>query len=252
VYGAFVNAVQNRRNEEDESMFDLLSTLMRGANARAVETVTDAFAVDLIDQKVREAEAGVAGAKRALAALILRQRTEQQAHDALRARIAALEDRVRKALAADDRALAAEGAAAIADMENELAQRTEVVSRLGDRVHRLRLSVEKAHRRVIDLRQGAVTARAFDLERRSQRGINRAVQGSAIDEAEALIKRVVDQDDPFAEAEIAEEIDASLSNRATEDRLAAAGFGPRTRVLAEDVLLRLRGPEASAEPRDQN
>ncbi len=227
-------------------MFELLSTLIKGANAKAVETATDHFAIDLITQKIREAEAGFAGAKQVLASLILRQRNEQQALDVLRTRRNALEERARAALAAGNEALAAEAAAAIAEMENESAVRQETLQRLGDKVNRLRLSVEKAHRRVVDLRQGAITARAIDMERRSQRGVNRSLRGSAVQEAEALIKRVADQDDPFEHAEIAEEIDNSLSHKSTEDRLAAAGFGPPTKVRAEDVLARLRTAPAPA------
>ena len=222
-------------------MFELLSTLLKGSNAKAVEAVTDHFAIDLLNQKIREAEGGVSGAKQALATLILRQRAEQTALNLLRSRKALLEDRVRSAIAAGNNELAMEGASAIAEMENEEAVRAQTILRLDERVTRLRHSVEKAHRRVVDLRQGAVTARAIDVERRSQRSINRSLNGgSAIDEAEALIRRVADQDDPLEQAEIVEEIDQSLSHKTTEDRLAEAGFGPSTKVRAEDVLARLR------------
>jgi phage shock protein A len=221
-------------------MFDLLSTLIKGANAKAVETATDHFAIDLITQKIREAEAGVSGAKQALATLILRQRAEQKALDLLRGRKADLEDRVRQALAANNAELAMEGASAIAEMENEAMVRGQTVARLDEKASRLRHSVEKAHRRVVDLRQGAITARAIDLERRSQHRLNRSLGGNAIEEAEALIRRVAEQDDPLAQAEIYEEIDNQLSHKTTEDKLAAAGFGPATKVRPEDVLARLR------------
>jgi phage shock protein A len=222
-------------------MFDLLSTLISGANAKAVETATDHFAIDLLTQKIREAESGVNGAKRALATLIMRQRAEQKALELLRLRKTSLEERVRQALEAGNQDLALEGAGAIAEMENEEAIRNETVLRLEDKVKRLRQSVEKAHRRVVDLRQGAITARAIDLERRSQKSINRSINGSnAMEEAEALIKRVADQDDPLAQSEIIEEIDQSLSHKTTEDRLADAGFGLPTKVRAEDVLTRLK------------
>lgn len=222
-------------------MFDLLSTLIKGANAQAVERATDHFAIDLIGQKIREAEGGVSAAKQALASLILRQRAEQKARDALVGRRDALEERVRLALAAGNEALALEGANALAEMENEIAIRAETVSRLEEKAVRLRNSVEKASRRVVDLRQGAITARAIDLERRSQTRIHRAINGnSAMQEAEALIRRVADQDDPLAHSEIIDEIDNSLSHKNTEDRLADAGFGPATKVRAADVLARLR------------
>ncbi len=224
----------------DEAMFELFSTLVKGANAKASEAVTDHFAIDLIAQKIREAEAGVSGAKQALATLILRQRAEQKALDMLETRRSTMEDRVRQALAAGSNDLAMEGAASIAEMENEALVRRETLARLDEKVTRLRSSVEKAHRRVVDLRQGAITARAIDLERKSQHRLNRALGGNAMDEAEALIRRVAEQDDPLAQAEIVEEIDASLSHKSTDDRLAAAGFGPSAKVRPEDVLARLR------------
>lgn len=221
-------------------MLELLTTLIKGSNAKAVETATDIFAIDLITQKIREAEAGVNNAKQALASLILRERAEQKALELLRSRKAGMEARVRQALAAGNEALTLEGATALAQMENEEQVRAETVARVGERVVRLRQSVEKAHRRVVDLRQGAITARAIDLERKSQRRVNRALGTSAIDEAEALIRRVADQDDPLAQTEIIEEIDNSLSHTTAENRLADAGFGPPTKVRAEDVLARLR------------
>jgi phage shock protein A len=221
-------------------MFELFSTLVKGTNAKATEAVTDAFAIDLITQKIREAEAGVGGAKQALATLILRQRSEQTALDLLLTRKVTLEERVRQALAAGNNDLAMEGAGAIAEMENEALIRQQTITRLGEKVTRLRHSVEKAHRRVVDLRQGAITARAIDLERKSQHRLNRSLGGNAIEEAEALIRRVAEQDDPLAQAEMVEEIDDQLSHKTTEDRLAAAGFGPATKVRPEDVLARLR------------
>jgi phage shock protein A len=221
-------------------MFELLTTLIKGTNAKAVETATDIFAIDLITQKIREAEAGVNNAKQALASLIMRQRAEQKALDMLRTRKGTMEDRVRQALTAGNEALAMEGATALAQIENEETSRAETVARLNERVERLRGSVEKAHRRVIDLRQGAITARAIDVERKSQKRINKALGASAIEEAEALIRRVADQDDPLAQSDILEEIDSSLSHKTTEDKLAEAGFGPATKVRAEDILARLR------------
>ena len=104
-------------------MFELLSTLLKGSNAKAVEAATDHFAIDLLNQKIREAEAGVNGAKQALATLILRQRAEQTALNLLRSRKSALEDRVRQAMGVGSTDLAMDGANAIAEMENEEAVR---------------------------------------------------------------------------------------------------------------------------------
>ena len=111
-------------------MLELLSTLIKGTNARAIETATDVFAIDLINQKIREAEAGVNNAKQALASLIMRQRAEETALGALRYRKSVMEDRVRKALAAGNDALAHDGAIALAEMENEEAARADTVAKV--------------------------------------------------------------------------------------------------------------------------
>lgn len=222
-------------------MLELLNTLMRGASARANEVATDRFAIDLINQKIREAEAGVEGAKQALAALIVRERTERKTYESLVARKTRLEDRVRQALAAGDENLALRGADAVAQLENEMMVRSETLERLTERIFRLRSSVEIAHRRVADLRQSAIAAQALDLERRSQRKLNRSLKGgNAIHEAETLIRRVTEQPDPLTETEVLDEIDHSLDHQGVEADLARAGFGPVTKVQAEDVLKRLR------------
>ncbi len=91
------------------------------------------------------------------------------------------------------------------------------------------------------MKQGAITARAVKREQSIQRRLDRSLAGtSAADEAEALIKRVVDQDDPFEQSQILRDIDRSLSGESADDKLADAGFGDPNKVTAEAVLERLK------------
>lgn len=222
-------------------MFNVLRTLFAGASARAEEQLVDTFAIDLIEQKIREADAGLAAAKNTLAALIVRQRNEQQTFDRLVAQIADLEARVRQAIASGREDLATEGATAIAQLENEKAVRRDTLGQLANRIARTQSSVEKAHRRIVDLRQGMISARAADAERKAQKNLNRSLGSTAaVREAEELIARVMGQSDPLAESEVLDEIDAGLSNAGITDRLGAAGFGAKARVDAGDVLARLK------------
>jgi phage shock protein A len=222
-------------------MFNVLRTLFAGASARAEEQLVDTFAIDLIEQKIREADAGLAAAKNTLAALIVRQRNEQQTFDRLVAQIADLEARVRQALASGREDLATDGATAIAQLENEKSVRRDTLAQLANRIARTQSSVEKAHRRIVDLRQGMISARAADAERKAQKNLNRSLGWTAaVREAEELIARVMVQSDPLAESEVLDEIDAGLSNAGITDRLGAAGFGTKARVDAGDVLARLR------------
>ena len=237
----FTTPKPNASPKGDPKVFNIFSTLIRGANARATEVATDHFALDLIAQKIREAEQGLSSAKQTLATLILRQRQEQKLLATLTARKSDLESRAKKALGDDNEELALQAARAIADLENEQTVRKETLSRLNSRVERMRLSIEKTHRRIIDLRQGANTASAMDMERKAQRKLNRAIGNSdAIREAEALVARVANQDDPYEQGEVLDEIDRSLSHETVRDRLAEAGYGASGKTRAKDVLARLR------------
>lgn len=222
-------------------MLRLMDTLLKGARARAEERVTDAYAIELIEQKIREAQASFRSAKTTLATLMQRQRVEVRAMDDLDTRIADLMERAGQALNAGRDDLAKEAAAAIADLENEKAVRQQTLDRLEAKITRLRHSLDKANRRIIDLKQGAIGARAVERERRAQAGLNgRIAQTPHIAEAEELIARVMGQDDPFEQAEILSEIDAALDHSGVADRMGDAGFGAPSRTRAEDVLARLK------------
>lgn len=224
-------------------MLNVLKTLLQGANARAEERLTDHFAIDLIEQKIREAEAGLAAAKQTLASLIVRQRNEDRMLVTVETRVRDLESRARLALADGREDLAADAAAAIADLENERNVRRTTIAQLAERVSRTRSAVEKANRRIIDLKQGMISARSVDAERKAQKKLDRALGSTAaVREAEEIILRIMAQDEPREEAEVLDEIDASLDGTAAATRLGEAGYGQKTRVSANDVLARLRTP----------
>lgn len=222
-------------------MLNVLRTLLTGASARADEALTDHFAIDLIEQKIREADAGLNSAKSTLASLIIRQRNEERHAARLDSEIGDLERRTSLALADGQEELAAEAAAAIAELTNERAVRQATCAQLAQRVVRTQNSVAKANRRLIDLRQGMISARAVDAERRAQRTLNRSIGNTtAMRDAEALIQRVITQDDPLEESDVLDEIDAGLNGASVRDRLAQAGYGDRTRVTGNDILARLK------------
>lgn len=227
-------------------MFGTLKTLFTGANARAEEHLRDTFSVELIDQKIRESEASLKAAKLTLASLIQRQRAETRQIETLKSRVCDLITRAKEALEGDREDLAQTAAQAVADMENELTVRQETLMRLERRVLQLRQSVETANRRIVDLKQGAMSARATKREQNIQRRLNKHLGGdSPMEEAEALIARVMEQDDPFEQGEILREIDGDLGHANIADDLADAGFGKRSGSSAVDVLNRLKTETSS-------
>ena len=222
-------------------MFKTLATLINGQNARAEDRVRDAFAIELIDQKIRESENSLRAAKATLASLIQRQRSEEKLHIALKSRIADLTGRAKEALENDREDMATEAARAIANMENELAVRAQTLDRLDQKVIRLRASIESGHRRIIDLKQGAIQARAVRREQNIQMQMSRTgVTSGSVEEAEELIARILGRDDPFERSEILADINRDLDGGTITDRMADAGFGAATRSTADDVLARLK------------
>jgi len=204
-------------------MFKTIETLFRGASARAEERVTDKYALELIEQKLRDGQAALGDAKASLATLIQRQRSEQKQLSALDGRIADLTKRAGEALERGAEDLAGEAANAIAQMENEVTVRRETLERIETRIVRLQGSVESANRRMIDLRQGAIAAKAVRREANTQRRINTSLAGAtSMDDAEALIARVVNADDPYEESEILAEIDRGLKGQDIAEKMAAS------------------------------
>jgi phage shock protein A len=225
-----------------QKMFRTFKTLIVGANARAEERVRDIYSIELIDQKIREATAGLKSAKVGLAGIIQRKRTEARQIEQLEERVADLESRAREAIAQERDDLAGEAARAIAAMENELTVRRSTLAGLEARHVRLEGSVSAAHRRLEDLKQGAMAARALRKEQDLQVRLGHTGDGmgGAMEEAEDLIKRVMGADDPFERSEILSEIDRGLGHEDVAGRMAEAGIGSATQSTASDVLARLK------------
>lgn len=226
-------------------MLNVLKTLFVAANARSDEALTDYFAIELIEQKIREADAGLHAAKNTLASMIVRQRNETGHAERISLDIVDLEKRTALALRDERLELAERAAATIAALENELALRRKTLAQLDERIERTRQSVGRANRQIIDLRQGMIAARAADAERQALKRLSRTIGGStAIREAESLIQRVIQMSDPLAENEVLAQIDADLDGGSVRGQMAEAGYGPRLTITAEDVLARLRAVQA--------
>ena len=231
----------NKVHKTENKMFKTFNTLMRGSNARAHDRVRDHFAIDLIDQKIRDAEASLKGAKATLASLILRHRSETRQIEALDKRTIELTSRARAALEDSREDMATEAAQAIAQMENESCLRCETANRLETKITRLRHSIETANRRIIDLKQSAVSAKAVQAEQKMQARLSPGpVSQNSFEEAEELIARVMGRDDPFEQGEVLQEINAKLNHESIGDKLAENGYGQSTKSTAADVLSRLK------------
>lgn len=227
-------------------MIAMFRTLFNGAAAQAEERLESKYSIELIQQKIREASASVQNAKNVLVTLIQRQKVEQRQQADLQARIKTLTAQATKAIENDREDLASEAANTIAQMENEANVRAETLARLDARILRLRGSVEKMNRRLVDLRQGEIAARAIRKEHDAQRSLKSTIGSvDSFADAERLIGKVMTEEDPYVQAEIMEEIDADLNGQSIETRLHDAGMGSSGKTSAADVLARLKSKSKS-------
>ena len=222
-------------------MFKTLQAILLGRQARLERQLETDNAALIIEQKLREAESGHEAAKRGLAMLLTKAKSERRALDVLRTRVADMTDRTRQALEAGREELASEAAHHVADLENEVKLREATLKGTEERAARVRLAVEKTDRQLVDLRQGLITAQSLERERAAVRNVRGDLSASsAIREGEAVLKRLLSTDDPVGMMDALEEIEADLDGTSVTERLAEEGFGDPLKVRAEDVLARLK------------
>jgi hypothetical protein len=95
----------------------------------------------------------------------------------------------------------------------------------------------------VELRQGLIVARSSDKVRRARSALSRSQLGSAsaISDAEKLLKRVLqNSDEDRVISDTLDEVEREFSGEAIRDTLEEEGFGPATRVRADDVMARLK------------
>ena len=227
-------------------MWKTLVTILLGKSARAEQKLETGNAALIIEQKIREAENGHAAAKRGLAGLIARAKSEKKALTVIDARIADLEDRTRQALQAEKEGLAADAAKLLAELENEREVRKGALAGVEEKIDRLRLAIEKTQRHLVDLKQGLLTAQSIEAERAAITRMKGDLSAnSALREGDAVLQRLLSSEDPIEEIDALDEIEADLCGASVIDRLSQAGFGKAEKIRAEDVLERFKAEALS-------
>lgn len=230
-------------------MLRTLKAVLVGRSVQAERTLETQNAALIIEGKISEAEFGQSQAKRALASLITRAKSEERSLEALDTRIRELSPRIRQALEAGQNKLAEDAAQMLATLENEKRLRRETLYRVREKAGRLKLAVEKTHRQLIDLKQGLLTAKSIESERRAFKQIKGDFNArSAIRDGEAVLHRLLQSDDPIEKMESFEEIEAELSGEKIIDDMAQAGFGDPIKLRGVDILARIKSEMSDLSP----
>ena len=229
-------------------MLKTLITIFRGGVARVAESVSDGGALIALDQQMRDAGVSLRRAKRSLALAIAQDAQEGSRLQIASEGIADLEGRTLEAIAAGDDVLALEGAEAIRALEGERDALATARSLFASEISRLKAHVAQGESRLAALDRGRRVARAAEAVRAMRRGGYEPSlpHEGTLAEAEANLRRLRErQVEAQAADEALEMLDAANGPVAAAERLAAAGFGPRVRPTAADVLARLKGRVAA-------
>lgn len=230
-------------------MWERLWTLMRARSHAAGEAITDARALDILEQQIRDAADGVREAARQLASLIAREMQDRRVLEAAKARLAEHERFALAALTRGEEALAAELAATIGSTERERDQLSTSVAETVAAIARLRGTISTAEQRVTVLRRELATSRARAALRRTNSRIARRCDGaaSALESAEETLARIRERDTDCADHEAAAEIlRREADGTSLREKLHAAGIAGPPAYSVEAVLLRLRATQSPA------
>jgi phage shock protein A len=228
-------------------MLKTFFTLIRGASAAAEEEFVDRSALLILDQQIRDAAGAIERGKRALALAIAQDEAVGRRLESTLTRIADLEERAAAALAAGREDLAREAAEAIVLMEADRDAVRQARDTFAAEAANLRKSVAAAGHRLGDLERGRRIAQASEAVRRLKTGSPGVTGTAALADAERTLKRLRERQQQDAATDAAlQSLDSQANSDSLAGRLEAAGFGPRTRTTAADVLDRLRKRNAPA------
>jgi phage shock protein A len=229
-------------------MLKTVWTLMRGAAAAAEEDVIDTNALLILDQQIRDVASAIERAKRALALAIAQDEAEGKQLETTLDRISNLETRALAALGGRRDDLVAEAAEAIAALESDRDAIREARANFAREIAQMKATVAGATRRFAELERGRRIAQTAEAVRRLRAGGPAGPsEAAALAEAEFTLRRLrARQAEESAAAAALHNLDGAAPADIAE-RMEAAGFGPRTRPTAADVLARLRDRAANLE-----
>jgi phage shock protein A len=225
-------------------MFKMITTMIRGHSHDVADALSDANALQILRQQLRDAAAGLEKSKRAVAVVMAYAERERTSATKLERQLFDLEERALDAIQKERDDLAMEAASAIADLEAERTACQTSISHYDREISKLREHVGLAEHRLRTLQRGKQLA---DAAQRTQKLRGTMPDGvlASLKEAEATLERLQGRQSHAEEVEIAlAEINVSSSAETTSARLAAAGCGAPLRSEAADVMARLRAKAA--------
>lgn len=220
-------------------MFKQFFALIRGRAYESAEMVSDANALAILRQQIRDCTSAIDAARKAVAIAIAQNEQEAVQGKKLAARIDDLEKRTIAAIEQGKDDLAREAAETIALLEAERDASFEAQKNFGAEIDRLKKTVRASETRLRELERGQRLAAATDKTQRLRSVAPSSGLSALKDAEETLLRLRVRQKQIDATASAMDEMEQSNDPSALSEKLASAGCGAPLKTSADDVLQRL-------------
>jgi len=227
------------------AMWKQLVALVRGSAFEAGQAVTDAKALTILDQQIRDAGNAQAKARDDMAALVARRRLIEKDLEALTSQRSKYESSARAAMAKGDMDLAREVAQRLSTIEAEAATKGPQIAEMRSAEDRMRQIISSTDTKIDTLRREIEVVRANESVQKAQASVAAShggaasSLGSAADSLKRLKERQAIQEEKFRAAE---ELEDMRSGRDLDAKLLDAGILPGA-SNADDILARLAAPQ---------
>lgn len=231
------------------SMWKQLVTMVRGSAYEAGQSVTDARALTILDQQIRDAGNAQAKARDDLAGLTARRRMMEKDMEALAGQRAKYEASARAAIGRGDMDLARQVAERLSTIESELSTKEPQAGEMRAAEDRIRAVIKQSDGKVEALRREVEVVRANESVQKAQAAVaaSHSSAGSSLGSAADSLKRIKEQQMIREERfRAANELEDMRTGADLDAKLRDAGLlgGQNS---ADDILARLSAPP-SGEP----
>lgn len=221
-------------------MLKTMMTLFRGRAADAADEFTQANALPLLRQQIREASLSVKKSRQAVAIAIAGQEQEAMRYKRIKEQIVDLETRALAAIEAKKMELAQEAAEAIAALEDERASSEKAQARFNREITRLKSDIRTAQLKLRDLDRGQRLATATNQTQKMAETSPFATSNSLQDAEETLARLEARQEHTEIARRAEAELERSTAPSDIASRMAENGLGAPLRSSSEQVMERLK------------
>ena len=233
------------------SVIKKLVTLLRGSARELGQSVVDSNATRIYEQEIIDAKSSIAEAKAELTGVMAKQMQTARDIERIKTELLRHEDLALQALNKDEEGLALEVAERVAGLEAEMTAQTQAHASYALQVSRLKDLIRAAETRVREHEREIGIAKTTESVYRATQSISESIgaTGSQLTSARDSLERIKKRHEDLADRmTAAEQLDQEFGHRALERKLADAGIGDSDKVLAAQVMERLKARHAAATP----